>query len=118
VTPCVLVERYQRFGGLFCFHLLPLSNSEDGGNRFLQNVDTYQTTRNHIPRDPNLNIHSRGNRKAQEPDDRAKPYSLMKQHTPHVRDCQWGINAKLKSSVSVNTLDQGSGNQGKLLQMG
>jgi hypothetical protein len=66
VTPCRLVDRYQRVRGNCGLHLqntrVPLFYPEGGGNRFLWNI--YQTTRRHSPEYFNLNFKRRGNFKA------------------------------------------------------
>jgi hypothetical protein len=40
VSSCLLVGRYQRFGGTYCLHLQHLS-PEDGGSMFFRNVGIY-----------------------------------------------------------------------------
>jgi hypothetical protein len=43
VTPCTLVNRYQRFGGICCLHL---QGDTEGSSKVFDNM--YQTTRRYI----------------------------------------------------------------------
>jgi hypothetical protein len=63
VTPCRLVDRYQRVGGncgiRFQNTRISLFYHKGGGYRSLRKI--YQTTRHHNPEDCNLNFQRRGN---------------------------------------------------------
>jgi hypothetical protein len=53
MTPCSLVDKYQRFEGSCYFHLdYRKYYLEDGGKKFLRNVGSpLQNKRDHIPKD-------------------------------------------------------------------
>jgi hypothetical protein len=67
VTPCSFIDRYQRFGGTHCLHLLDTLNMEAAlSSEALVPAD--QITRHHNPTGRNLHIHSR---------ETIKPYKIL-----------------------------------------
>jgi hypothetical protein len=58
ITPCSLVEVYQRFRGTCCLHYQGLNAACEAASNSETLVNFYQTTRHYNPEDSNLLIHN------------------------------------------------------------
>jgi hypothetical protein len=70
VTPCILLDRYHRFGGMCCFNLqdrrilYSYTLKLEAASPFERLVIIYEATRRHVPETCNIHSHCHVNLKS------------------------------------------------------